>query len=78
VAKGAAELEAGGEPLERVRQPGAGRKPLTSSDPGLVAALLGLVERDERGDPGSPLRWTIKSPRIFAEQLTRGGHLVSA
>lgn len=40
-----------------------------------MAALLGLVER---GDPGSPLRWTIKSPRIFAEQLTRGGHLVSA
>ena len=27
VSKGAAELEAGEEPLERVRRPGAGRKP---------------------------------------------------
>ncbi len=51
VSKGADELEAGEEPLGRVRRTGGGRKPLTSTDPGLVAALLGLVEPDERGDP---------------------------
>ena len=32
-------------------------------DPHPVAALLALVEPDERGDPMSPLRWTTKSLR---------------
>ena len=36
--------------------------PLTL-DPGLVPALLALVEPEERGDPMSPLRWTVKSTR---------------
>jgi len=47
-------------------------------DPQLVPALLGLVEPDERGDPMSPLRWTTKSLRNLAGELTRQGHAVSA
>lgn len=78
VSRGAEELEAGEEPLGRVRRTGGGRKPLTHIDPGLVAALLGLVESDERGDPCSPLRWTVKSTRTLAQELTRDGHPVSA
>ena len=78
VSKGAEELEAGEEPLGRVRRTGGGRKPLTSTDPGLVAALLGLVEPGERGDPCSPLRWTVKSTRTLATELTRSGHPASA
>jgi hypothetical protein len=39
---------------------------------------LALVEPDERGDPGSPLRWTTKSLRNLAGELTRQGHPVSA
>src|SRR5262245_4471085 len=77
VAAGADELEAGLPPLGRVRRPGGGRKPLTQTDPGLPAALLALVEPDERGDPGSPLRWTTKSLRHLAGELTRQGHTVS-
>ena len=42
------------------------------------AALLRLVEPDERGDPMSPLRWTTKSLRHLAEELARQGHPVSA
>ncbi len=61
-----------------MRRPGAGRKPLTAVDAGLTDALLALVEPDERGDPCSPLRWTVKSTRTLAEELTRGGHPVSA
>ena len=57
-AAGAAELEAGGEPPGRARRPGGGRKKLTVTDPGLKAALLGLVDPGSRGDPESPLRWT--------------------
>jgi len=51
VSLGVRELESGGEPLGRVRRPGGGRKRAAELDPGLVPALLALVEPDERGDP---------------------------
>lgn len=61
---------------DRLRQPGAGRRPLTDTDPGLTAALDALVEPATRGDPQSPLRWTCKSTRRLADELTRQGHPV--
>jgi transposase len=78
VRKGVSELEAGEEPLGRVRRPGGGRKRVADLDPGLRSALLALVEPDERGDPMSPLRWTVKSTRTLARELARTGHKVSA
>jgi transposase len=80
VRKGVVELEAGEAPLPpgRARRPGGGRKLAARQDPDLVPALLALVEPDERGDPMSPLRWTTKSLRHLAEELTRQGHPVSA
>ena len=78
VSVGVSELEAGAEPLGRARQPGGGRKRAAEADPGLVPALLALVEPDERGDPMSPLKWTAKSTRNLAGELTRQGHKVSA
>jgi transposase len=78
VRKGVSELEAGEEPLGRVRRPGGGRKRVADLDPGLRPALLALVEPDERGNPMSPLRWTVKSTRTLARELTRTGHRVSA
>jgi DDE family transposase len=78
VSRGARELESGHPPLGRVRHPGGGRKPAREADPGLVPALLALVEPEERGDPSCPLRWTTKSTRKLAAELTRGGHPVSA
>src|SRR6266851_4160178 len=74
VAAGAAELEAGGEPPGRARRAGGGRKQLTATDPGLRPALLALVDPGSRGDPESPLRWTTKSTRNLAAELTRRGH----
>ncbi len=76
VARGGREL--GGEPADRVRAVGAGRKRLRERDPGLVPALLALVEPDQRGDPESPLRWTVRSTRNLAAELTRQGHSVAA
>jgi hypothetical protein len=38
--------------------------------PGLVDVLMTLVEPDECGDPESPLRWTTKSLRHLAEELS--------
>lgn len=61
----------------RIHQPGGGRKPLTEEDPALWEALEALVDPDSRGDPMSPLRWTSKSTRNPAEELTRQGHPVS-
>jgi len=65
-------------PVGRSRRPGGGRKPAWKHDPSLVEALLRLVEPDERGDPVSPLRWTTKSLRHLADELSRSGHPVSA
>jgi transposase len=78
VSLGVAELESGAEPLGRARRPGGGRKRAAEADPGLVPALLALVQPDERGDPMTPLRWTTRSTRDLAGELTRQGHEVSA
>ena len=78
VSLGVSELESGAEPLARARRPGGGRKRAADVDPGLRPALLALVEPQERGDPMSPLRWTVKSTRTLAAELTRQGHKVSA
>ena len=80
VRKGVFDLEGGEEPFPggRVRRPGGGRKSAAEVDPGLLPALMALVEPDERGDPMSPLRWTTMSLRHLAGELTRLGHRVSA
>ena len=78
VSLGVGELESGAAPLGRARKPGGGRKRLADLDPGLRPALLALVEPDERGDPMSPLRWTAKSLRVLAAELTRQGHRAGA
>jgi len=78
VTGGVRELEAGDEPLGRTRRVGGGRKSVTTTDPGVRAALLALVEPESRGDPESPLRWTTKSLRHLADELGEAGHQVSA
>jgi hypothetical protein len=78
VADGAAELESGRiAPPGRIRRPGAGRKKLAETDPGLRPALLALVEDSSRGDPESPLLWTTKSVKKLAGELTAQGHRCS-
>ena len=47
-------------------------------DTELCLALERLVEPESRGDPQSPLRWTCKSTRCLARQLTKQGHPVSS
>ena len=65
-------------PLSRIRRPGGGGKPLKQTDPTLLLALEELVAPETRGDPMSPLRWTLKSTSRLAAELTRRGHPVSA
>jgi hypothetical protein len=59
-----------------VRRPGGGRKRLDESDSDLLAALEALIDPVTRGDPESPLRWTSKSTRRLADELTRQQHPV--
>jgi Rhodopirellula transposase DDE domain len=63
-------------PGGRQRRAGAGRKRIDVLDPGLQAHLEALVEPESRGDPQSPLRWTCKSTRRLARELTVQGHAV--
>ena len=78
VSRGVSELEAGMAPSGRVRRPGGGRKRLVDMEPGLLSALLALVEPEERGDPMSALQWTTKSTRRLADELGRQGWRISA
>ncbi len=78
VADGAAELASGQVAAPgRIRRPGAGRRKLAEADPGLVRALVALVEDSSRGDPQSPLSWTAKSAKNLSGELTRQGHRCS-
>ena len=63
---------------DRVRRPGAGPKRKIDLNPELLVMLDSLVEPESRGDPMSPLRWTLKSTRVLAAELTRLGHKVGA
>ena len=56
-----------------IRRSGGGRKKITETEPELLSALESLVEPVTRGDPESPLRWTIKSTRTLAKELTEMG-----
>jgi hypothetical protein len=77
VIDGARQAHEGASPSERVREEGGGRPKLTELDPDLVAAYDDLVEPDSRGDPTSPLRWTLKSTRQLADVLVDMGHQIS-
>jgi len=64
-------------PTTRNRRAGGGRKKITQNDPALVDDLRTLVADSTRGDPESPLLWTIKSTRTLAEELQKKKHTVA-
>ncbi len=73
------ELRAGVSSAEVVvvRRPGGGRPRIEETTPDLVTVLETLVDPVTRGDPESPLRWTSKSTRTLAAELTAQGYAVS-
>jgi hypothetical protein len=77
ILKGMREIEAGGTWEGRIRRPGAGRKPITISDPQVVSKLEAMIDETTRGDPESPLRWTCLSTRAISEALTQNEHPIS-
>lgn len=65
------------EKTRRIRQKGGGRKSLEHKDSEILASLDTLVDPESRGDPMSPLRWTCKSTRRLAQELTAQGYSIS-
>ncbi len=78
VLRGIAEIETGGkvEP-GRIRRAGAGRQKAVDKDPGLLRALVKLVEPTVSGNPERPLQWTNKSLRNISAELKAMGHALS-
>ena len=73
------ELRAGvtADDVVGVRRAGGGRSRIEETTPGIVEALETLVEPVTRGDPESPLRWTSKSTRKLAAELSTQGFSIS-
>lgn len=77
IRKGRRELESDAPLSPRLRRPGGGRKKLVDQQPGLSEALEKLVSPLTRGDPESPLRWTLKSKSVLAKELNEQGYRIS-
>jgi hypothetical protein len=79
IRRGIADLDAEAATADagRIRARGGGRKRADVANPGLKDALESLIEPGTRGDPESPLRWTTKSTRRLATELTAMGHAIS-
>ncbi|QFR94465.1 ISAzo13-like element transposase-related protein [Streptomyces tsukubensis] len=77
VSRGVRELSGSPLPPGRIRRRGAGRKPITAHDPGLVPALLSLM-RGYAPDAAhqSVMEWTTLSLRELARMLTERDHPV--
>jgi hypothetical protein len=79
--KGTSELR-GKQPLAvteagRIRGVGGGRKRVEEVAPGIRRELTRIVEETTAGDPMSLLKWTSKSTRAIAEELTDRGYPIS-
>jgi len=77
IAKGIRELDEEPLPVDRIRRPGGGRRNLVELDPDLPSWLEILVEPLSRGDPESPLRWTCKSTRALAAEISNQRRRIS-
>jgi hypothetical protein len=81
ITKAVEELGSGGKLVSpgegRVRRVGGGRKKVEGVDPAVRDLLEKILEETTAGDPMSLLRWTSKSTRTMAEELTRLGHPVT-
>jgi hypothetical protein len=79
--KGTKELQAKGRMsvvgIERIRRSGGGRKRVEEVDSRVRREISWILEESTAGDPMSLLKWTSKSTRMIAEELTRRGYPVN-
>jgi hypothetical protein len=81
ITKAIEELGSGGKLVNpgdgRTRRVGGGRKKIEEVDPEVSKLLEKILKETTAGDPMSLLRWTSKSTRTIADELTRLGHPVT-
>ncbi len=77
--KGLREIKECGDlnPTDRIRKEGSGRKSHYDIDEKLVKDLEKILGETTAGDPMSSIRWTCKSVRKIAEQLSKSGRDIS-
>lgn len=64
-------------PRHRIRRAGAGRKPLTQTDPSVQDDLQHLIRNDIAGEPCSNDKWVRQTLRELQEALQAMGHTIS-
>lgn len=57
----------------RQRIEGGGRKKVAETEEGLIDAIDGILDESTAGDPMSAIKWTNKSVRAIADQLSKMG-----
>ena len=77
ITQGIKDLKEDPLPGDRIRRIGAGRPSIIKQYPKMPKVLEVWVVPLSRGDPQSPLRWTCKSTRVLAEELTVQNHPIS-
>ncbi len=64
-------------PDEMIRHSGGGRKSLLENDKQISAAIENIVGENTAGDPMKVLKWTSKTSRNIATELSKKGIIVS-
>lgn len=78
ISTGIKELEAADKlAIKGVRRSGGGRQKIIDKTPAVEAELLKLIEPTVRGEPESPLLWTIKSLRTLSAESGKYGFSIS-
>ena len=62
----------------KIRREGGGRRKLINIEPEIEKDITQIMEETTAGDPMSYLKWSCKSTRKIAKELTKEGHFISA
>lgn len=62
----------------RIRKEGGGRKRIVDTDPEITKDITRIMEETTDGAPMSYLKWTCKSTRKIAKEMSKQGHSISA
>ncbi len=68
--RGIRELSNGNINTGRIRKNGGGRRSYKITQPGILQTLDNLVDPTSKGDPENPLKWTSKSVRKLAKEVS--------
>ena len=77
VAKGRRELLEQDLAIDRIRKAGGGRKPVEKKTPEVISRIEELMRHDTAGDPITGVKWSRRTTRKVAEELTALGIAVS-